>query len=86
MLARTGQALHAEKGVTLDVAEEAIEALLDLGGYDPSLGARPMRRTIAREVEARIATLVLRGELRRGDVALLEAHNGKISLDILKKS
>ena len=84
MLAKTAASLFAEKGVELDVSDHAIDALLDLGGYDPSLGARPMRRTIAREVEARLANLVLGGQLKRGDVALLEASRGKIVVDVVR--
>ncbi len=84
MLAKTAASLFAEKGVELDVSDHAIDALLDLGGYDPSLGARPMRRTIAREVEARLANLVLGGHLKRGDVALLEASRGKIVVDVVR--
>jgi ATP-dependent Clp protease ATP-binding subunit ClpC len=85
MLAKTAASLFAEKGVELDVSDHAIDALLDLGGYDPSLGARPMRRTIAREVEARLANLVLGGQLKRGDVALLEASRGKIVVDVVRR-
>jgi len=84
MLAKTAASLFAEKGVELDVSDAAVDALLDLGGYDPALGARPMRRTIAREVEARLANLVLGGRLKRGDVALLEASRGKIVVDVVR--
>ena len=37
----------------------AIEALIELGGYDPALGARPMRRTIGRLVESKLASTIL---------------------------
>ncbi|MEJ7728724.1 MAG: AAA family ATPase [Polyangiaceae bacterium] len=60
-----------QKGVRLQVEEGAVTALLDGGGFDPSLGARPMRRAIMRSVEAPLAEMLLRGELPPGSVAVL---------------
>ncbi len=65
----------------LDASEAAIDALLDAGGFDPEMGARPMRRAIGRHVEAPIAELILKGQLRRGDVATVEVEDGKIVVD-----
>jgi ATP-dependent Clp protease ATP-binding subunit ClpC len=86
MLAGLGVELEAARGVRLDVADGAVYALLDRGGYDAELGARPMRRAIARHVEATIAELILRGELGRGDVALVDAEGGEIGVDVVKAS
>jgi ATP-dependent Clp protease ATP-binding subunit ClpC len=60
-----------QKGVGLQVDDGAVTALLDGGGFDPSLGARPMRRAIMRSVEAPLAEMLLRGELPPGAVAVL---------------
>ena len=49
------------------VDESAIDALVELGGYDPELGARPMRRVIGRLIEAPLAAAILGGEFDRGD-------------------
>jgi ATP-dependent Clp protease ATP-binding subunit ClpC len=73
--------LEQARGVKLDASPAAIEALLDAGGYDPEMGARPMRRAIGRLVEAPIAELLLKGELRRGDVAIVEVEDGAIVVD-----
>jgi ATP-dependent Clp protease ATP-binding subunit ClpC len=73
--------LEETRGVKLDTTPAAIEALLDAGGFDPEMGARPMRRAIGRLIEAPIAEMILKGELRRGDVALVEVENGVITLD-----
>jgi ATP-dependent Clp protease ATP-binding subunit ClpC len=73
--------LESARGVRLDPSEAAIDALLDAGGFDPELGARPMRRAIARLVEAPIAEMILRGELTRGDVATVDVEDGKIVVD-----
>jgi ATP-dependent Clp protease ATP-binding subunit ClpC len=72
--------------VHLDVDDEAIEALLAAGGYDPLLGARPMKRTLARYVEAPLAEMVLRGELEAGDVARVTTDDDKIVIDVVKKN
>jgi ATP-dependent Clp protease ATP-binding subunit ClpC len=81
MLAALAEELERARGVRLDVSESAIEALLDAGGYDPELGARPMRRAIGRTVEAQIAEMLLRGALSRGDVATVDVEDGAIVVD-----
>lgn len=70
--------LESARGVRLDARPAAIDALLDGGGFDPEMGARPMRRAIGRLVEAPIAEMILKGELRRGDVALVDVERGAI--------
>jgi ATP-dependent Clp protease ATP-binding subunit ClpC len=84
MLAALSRDLEAARGVRLDVADAAVYALLDQGGYEPELGARPMRRAIARLVEAPVADMLLRGQLARGDVAMVDVENGKIALDVVR--
>jgi ATP-dependent Clp protease ATP-binding subunit ClpC len=86
LLAAVGRALEQSRGIGLEVEEAAIDYLLDAGGFDPTLGARPMRRTIARFVEAPLAERVLSGELGRGDVALVSFDNGQLSFDVLDGS
>ncbi len=66
----------AEQGVTLKIAENVPDALIEAGGYDPSLGARPMRRVLGREVELMLASGLLRGAFGAGDTILLEAAEG----------
>jgi ATP-dependent Clp protease ATP-binding subunit ClpC len=78
MLRGLGEELMRARGVRLEVQEAAIDPLLDGGGYDPELGARPMRRAIGRLVEAPIAEMVLRGELESGDVAVVTVESGLV--------
>ncbi len=73
--------LEASRGVKLDASQAAVEALLDQGGFDPELGARPMRRAIGRLIEAPIAEMILKGQLRRGDVATVDVEGGAIVVD-----
>jgi ATP-dependent Clp protease ATP-binding subunit ClpC len=85
MLGLLGKTLEAARGVLLDVDDDAVERLLRAGGYDPELGARPMKRTLARLVEAPIADMILRGELSAGDVARVTVEEGEIVIDVVKK-
>ena len=83
LLAGLAATLKKARDVSLDVDDEAIEALLDAGGFDAELGARPMKRTLARLVEAPIADMVLRGDLSSGDVARLTVID-ELVIDVVK--
>jgi ATP-dependent Clp protease ATP-binding subunit ClpB len=56
--------------------------LEDLGrrGYDPVYGARPLKRLIQQDIETPIARLLVKGELRDGDVATVEIQDGRIAV------
>ncbi|NLE76693.1 MAG: ATP-dependent Clp protease ATP-binding subunit, partial [Chloroflexi bacterium] len=56
----------AERGLTLDLQPEARHWLAQKG-YDPQFGARPLRRTLQREVESPLSKKLLQGELAAGD-------------------
>jgi len=84
LLTSMAKTLETARGVLLDVDEDAVDALLCAGGFDPELGARPMKRTLARFVEAPIADMILRGELVAGDVARLTVEDGEIVIDVVK--
>jgi ATP-dependent Clp protease ATP-binding subunit ClpC len=86
LLGGVTRALMVQRGVRLEYGSEVVELLLDQGGYDPTLGARPMKRTIARLVEAPLAERLLRGELPRGSVALLEANGSELDFDVVEPS
>ncbi len=66
MLRGVSDVLTREHGVTLSVDERAIDALIASGGFDSALGARPMRRTVGRLVEAPLAQKILVGDVPRG--------------------
>lgn len=61
----------ADKKVTVTLTQPALSHLVDLG-YDPRLGARPMRRVISRLVENLIAKRLLSGELKPGSQLALD--------------
>ena len=84
LLVAMAQALFDQRRVRLEYGPEVVELLLDQGGYDPALGARPMKRTIARLVEAPLAERLLKGELPRGSVALLEVSGNELDFDVVE--
>lgn len=86
LLRALSEDLETRRSVRLDVSEDAIEALLNQGGFDPEMGARPMRRAIGRLVEAPIADMILKGELARGDVATVDVEQGEIIVDAVRPS
>ena len=55
----------AEQKITVTVAQDAKEYLVEVG-YDPRLGARPMRRVVQRAVENTVAKLLLSNEVSAG--------------------
>ena len=52
------------------------KALLSARGYDPVLGARPLRRTIQREIEDSLSEKILFGELKAGQIVIVDAEGG----------
>jgi ATP-dependent Clp protease ATP-binding subunit ClpC len=70
-----------EHGVFVSFEPSALQALLEGGGYDPSLGARPMRRTVGRLVEAKLAKAILAGAVRRGDRVVARGCGACVELD-----
>ena len=86
LLEGVGRALAAQRGLRLDFGPEVVEFLLEHGGFDPTLGARPMKRTIARLVEAPLAEKILRGELSPKSVLLLSVEGDSLECDVLDSS
>lgn len=64
------QQLLADKKITLSLSDEAKRWLAD-AGYDPIYGARPLKRTIQRHVQDQLAELILRGDVKSGDEAVV---------------
>ena len=69
----------AEKQVELELTESA-KSYLGEKGFDPVLGARPLRRLIQNEVEDRLSDEILSGRLGAGDMALIDYTDDVISI------
>lgn len=59
------------QNISVELTAAASEKIVEVG-YDPRLGARPMRRALQRAVEDTIASKILRGEARPGDHVVLD--------------
>ena len=70
-----------EKDVELELTEAARQHLGDKG-FDPVLGARPLRRLIQNEVEDLLSEQLLGGDLNPGDVAVVDAAEGAIVIHV----
>ena len=62
-----------DKDMGIDL-QPAAKSLLAKRGYDPVLGARPLRRTIQREIEDMLSEKILYGELRPGDIITVDVE------------
>ena len=67
----------AEQGFKIDVSDDAIDLLADLG-YDPEFGARPVKRAIQRYVLNDLSKKILAEEVSRDKPILIDALDGKL--------
>ena len=71
--------LLAEKGYHLEVSEAAREYLAEVG-YDPDFGARPLKRTIQRELQDPLALKILSGEFHEGETIKVDRGEEGLTL------
>src|SRR5918995_1883523 len=69
----------AARRIGLEVTDAATAALAHQG-YDPSYGARPLKRVIQRELADKLAMKVLDGEIAEGDTVTVDAVDGELVL------
>jgi ATP-dependent Clp protease ATP-binding subunit ClpB len=67
----------AEKGIAIELTGDARTLLGNLG-YDPTYGARPLKRVIAKQLTDRLALRLLEGEFREGDTVRVDAAEGEL--------
>ena len=65
--------------ITLEVDDTAMVQLAH-EGYDPSFGARPLKRVIQREISDPVAVLILEGKVGDGDTVRVEVVDGRITV------
>ncbi len=70
----------AERGVNVTLTDDAKQLLGDMG-YDPTYGARPLRRVIQKQLTDRLALALLEGKLREGDDVTVDVHDGELALE-----
>jgi ATP-dependent Clp protease ATP-binding subunit ClpC len=80
LLTEVAEVMQREHRIELEIEPSTIDALIAAGGFDPELGARPMRRCVGRLVEAPLASAVLSGEITRGDVVVLRGEGDRVAI------
>jgi ATP-dependent Clp protease ATP-binding subunit ClpC len=81
LLAESSRRLEGERRIRFTASDDAIAFLLEHGGYDPALGARPMRGAVQRLVEAPLAERILAGEIAPGDAVVVAVEGGALRFD-----
>lgn len=72
MIGRVGKQLKA-KDMAMELSDQA-KALLAKRGFDPVLGARPLRRTIQREIEDALSEKILFDEVGPGQIVTVDVE------------
>ncbi len=72
--------LGRRSGFTIVIERDALERVL-AQGYDPKLGARPLRRAFATLIEDPLADLILAGKATRGDTIRVSVRKDALALD-----
>jgi C-terminal, D2-small domain, of ClpB protein len=67
------------KGIKVQMDRSAVEFLIDKG-YDPTYGARPMRRAVEKFLEDPLAEEFLRGNIQQGDTLEVHAAGEQLAL------
>jgi ATP-dependent Clp protease ATP-binding subunit ClpB len=67
-----------ERGIEVELTGEARTLLGNLG-YDPTYGARPLKRVIQKQLVDKLALKLLEGEFREGDKVLVDAKEGDLA-------
>ncbi len=66
-----------EKGIEIELSDDARTLLGNLG-YDPTYGARPLKRVIQKQLVDKLALKILEGEFKEGDTVRVDAREGEI--------
>ncbi|MBD8931389.1 MAG: ATP-dependent chaperone ClpB [Ruminococcus sp.] len=74
-----------DKEISIELTPEAKSFVID-GGYDPTYGARPLKRYLQKHVDTLAAKLILEGNVGTGDVILLQVEDGKLIAKIKGQS
>jgi len=72
--------LLRDRKITLDIDEKALHWLGDQG-YDPAYGARPLKRTLQRELQNPLAVMILEGKIRDGQTVHVTANKKSLVIE-----
>ncbi|MGW9478575.1 ATP-dependent Clp protease ATP-binding subunit [Saccharomonospora azurea] len=80
LLEETRRKAHAQ-GVDVEFTPEAVRWLSE-AGYQPEYGARPLRRTIQREVDNVLSRMLLKGDVHSGATVTVTVKDGALTFDV----
>jgi ATP-dependent Clp protease ATP-binding subunit ClpC len=83
LLDETRRRLHSQD-VTVEFTPAAISLIAERG-YQPELGARPMRRTIQRDVDNELSSMLLRSALSPGQHVVIDARDERLVFDVRER-
>ncbi len=72
----------SDRQITLKLSDAALDFLAEVG-YDPTFGARPLKRAIQKELETQIAKQILRGVFNDGCTIYVDVENERLTLKTL---
>jgi len=85
LVKESSERLAEEKEISFEATDAALQYLIEHGGFDPLLGARPMRTTIQRLVEAPVAEQILLREVAAGDHIRVDCVDDKLVVQRLER-
>ena len=70
-----------DKQITLEISDNAKQLIVD-SSFDPSFGARPLKRYIQRNVETLVAKEILGDKVHQGDTITIDEQNGELAVTV----
>jgi ATP-dependent Clp protease ATP-binding subunit ClpB len=74
-----------DRKLTVKLSDAALDFVSEVG-YDPTYGARPLKRAIQREIETPLAKAILRGEFTEGDTIFIDVENERLAFKRLRSN
>lgn len=74
-----------QQEIQFELTEEA-KQFLAKEGFDPTYGARPLRRAIQRHIEDRLSEELLQGHIQKGDSVRIDYKEGKLTVERIEPS
>ena len=71
----------AEREISVELTDEALRFVCD-NGYDPTYGARPLKRYLQKYVETAAAKIIVTGNISPGDTILVDVKDGKLEAEV----
>lgn len=72
-----------KQGIQLKISPAALDKIAQ-DGYDPEMGARPLRRAIQKDIEDQVASMIIEGDLQSGDTLKIGCNRKKLKFDLIR--